>query len=204
MSEKSQTVVKVHDLEFFRDDLSVFGKLSFRLDAGSMILVEGSNGSGKTTLLRMLAGLIPPGDGKIEWGPGMHGTQQTAYLGHHLGVKDELSAMENLQFLQELAGYTDGPDCRELLEDLELAGYEDTPAGRLSAGQRKRVALGGLLSAPRRLWLLDEPFAALDREGIALVERLVAQHMSRNGAVVMSTHGALSVHLDRLQHINLS
>jgi len=204
MNTPSQPLVTATNLEFFRDDISVFGQLSFELDAGSMVLVEGANGSGKTTLLRMLAGLIPPGGGNLEWNPDFEHGFQTAYLGHYLGIKDELTALENLVFLQRLAGYKTGPDCRAVLADLELGEFEDATAGRLSAGQRKRVALGGLLAAPRHLWLLDEPFAALDREGIAQVERLISEHLENTGAVVMSTHGALGVKLERLQHINLS
>lgn len=204
MNNPSQALVRATDLEFFRDDISVFGQLSFELDAGSMVLVEGANGSGKTTLLRMLAGLIPPGAGTMTWHPDFEHNLQTAYLGHYLGIKDELTALENLVFLQRLAGYKTGPDCRAVLQDVELGDYEDATAGRLSAGQRKRVALGGLLAAPRQLWLLDEPFAALDREGIAQVERLITEHLDNSGSVVMSTHGALGVHLERLQHINLS
>jgi heme exporter protein A len=204
MNVHSKPLVTATDLEFFRDDISVFGQLSFELDAGSMLLVQGANGSGKTTLLRMLAGLIPPGGGELDWNPGFEHGLQTAYLGHYLGIKDELTALENLVFLQRLAGYKTGPDCRAVLKDLELADFEDATAGRLSAGQRKRVALAGLLAAPRQLWLLDEPFAALDREGIAQVERLISEHLQDSGAVVMSTHGALGVHLERLQRINLS
>lgn len=204
MNAHSKPLVTATDLEFFRDDFSVFGQLGFQLDAGSMVLVEGANGSGKTTLLRMLAGLIPPGAGKLEWDSEFEHSLQTAYLGHYLGIKDELTALENLVFLQRLAGYRTGPDCKAVLKDVELGDFEDAIAGQLSAGQRKRVALGGLLAAPRQLWLLDEPFAALDREGIAQVERLIAEHLEDSGAVVMSTHGALSVHQERLQRINLS
>ena len=203
MNTHSQPLVTATNLEFFRDDISVFGQLNFQLDAGSIVLVEGPNGSGKTTLLRMLAGLIPPGAGALEWDPEFEHSLQTTYLGHYLGIKDELTALENLVFLQRLAGYRTGPDCRAVLKDLELGDYEDATAGRLSAGQRKRVALGGLLAAPRQLWLLDEPFAALDREGIAQVERLVTEHLDNSGAVVMSTHGALNVHLERLHRVKL-
>ncbi|TDJ34725.1 MAG: cytochrome c biogenesis heme-transporting ATPase CcmA [Gammaproteobacteria bacterium] len=204
MSTHLQPLVTATDLEFFRDDISVFGRLSFELEAGSMVLVEGANGSGKTTLLRMLAGFIQPGAGQMEWDPEFEHNLQTAYLGHYLGIKDELTALENLVFLQRLAGYRTGPDCKAVLKDLELGDFEDATAGQLSAGQRKRVALGGLLAAPRQLWLLDEPFAALDRAGIAQVERLISEHLDNSGSVVMSTHGALGVHLERLQHINLS
>ncbi|WP_425480582.1 heme ABC exporter ATP-binding protein CcmA [Arenimonas daejeonensis] len=164
-------------LAFARNEEPVFGPLDFELGPGEALLVLGGNGAGKTTLLRVLAGLLAASAGEVRMAGKIvdrgHLARGSAYLGHLPGHKAELGALENLAFHRALRG--DGPavDLEQALAAVGLAGHEDTPARRLSAGQNKRLALArlGLQSAP--LWLLDEPYANLDLDGIALVNRLI-------------------------------
>jgi heme exporter protein A len=179
-------------LAFARNGEPVFGPLDFRLDAGEALLVRGGNGAGKTTLLRVLAGLLEADAGDVELAGVRvdrdHLARGSAYLGHLPGHKADLTAAENLAFSQALHG--GGGDPGAALAAVGLAGYEDTVARRLSAGQNKRLALARLRLQPAPLWLLDEPYANLDLDGIALVDRLVQQHLADGGAVLLTTHGA--------------
>ena len=177
-----------------RNDEPIFGPVDFHVHPGEAVLVHGENGAGKTTLLRVLAGLLRASDGKIE----IDGTQadrhkiaeSTALLGHLLGHKGELSAEENLRFSLGMYGQRVGLSPASALAAVGLAGFEDSPARTLSAGQRKRLALARMLSIPARLWLLDEPYANLDLPGIDLVNRLIAHHLHRGGGALVTSHGA--------------
>jgi heme exporter protein A len=174
----------------------VSGPLDFRLHAGEVALVEGDNGSGKTTLLRILAGLLHIDEGELHWRDKPWRREEhlgdTLFLGHHLGLKSDLSAHENLKVAAGLYGARDGRHAEDVLLDVGLAGYEDEPVRRLSAGQKKRAALARLVLLPATLWLLDEPYANLDRTGIELVNRLLAEHSARGGAALVTSHGAVS------------
>jgi heme exporter protein A len=189
-------LLEARALAFYRQDEPVFGPLDFRLHAGEVALVEGDNGSGKTTLLRILAGLLHIDEGELHWRnqPWRREEQlgDTLFLGHHLGLKSDLSARENLTVAAGLYGVRDGRKVADVLLDVGLAGYEDEPVRRLSAGQKKRAALARLLLLPATLWLLDEPYANLDRTGIELVNRLLADHAARGGAALVTSHGAVS------------
>lgn len=184
-------LLECRGLCFSRNEERIFGPVEFRLDGGEAIQVLGGNGSGKTTLLRVLAGLLEPSDGEVIVGtneasnPGWHGF---AFLGHLNGHKAELSALENLQFSAAMQGSQ--LPAAQALAAVGLGGYEDLLARRLSAGQNKRLALARLLLSPARLWLLDEPYANLDLDGIALVNRMVGEHVAGDGAVLLTTHGA--------------
>lgn len=181
-------------LEFSRNDEPIFGPLDFHVAAGEAVLVHGGNGSGKTTLLRVLSGLLRPTEGVIE----IRGEPATperiartcALLGHLLGHKGELSALENLQFSIGLFGARPEADPERTLARVGLSGFEDAPARQLSAGQKKRLALARLLLIPAPLWLLDEPYANLDLPGIELVNSLIAEHLARGGAALVTSHGA--------------
>ena len=183
-------------LTFYRQDEPVFGPLDFALHAGEIALVEGDNGSGKTTLLRLLAGLLHIDEGTLHWRgqPWRRDDHlgDTLFLGHHLGLKADLSARENLSAAAGLYGIRKGQSIDGVLADIGLPGYEDEPVRRLSAGQKKRAALARLLLLPSTLWLLDEPYANLDRTGIELVNRLLAQHAAGGGAALVTSHGAVS------------
>jgi len=180
-------------LGFSRNDEPVFGPLDFRLAPGEALLVLGGNGAGKTTLLRVLAGLLQASAGEVELlgrpVDRQHLARGSAYLGHLHGHKADLGALENLAFSQAIQG-GGGPGIEAALAEVGLAGHEDTPARRLSAGQNKRLALARLRLQGAPLWLLDEPYANLDLDGIALVNRLIQGHVAEGGSVLLTTHGA--------------
>ena len=155
-------LIDVRDLGFARNESPVFGPLSFAVDPGEALLVQGGNGAGKTTLLRALAGLLDGARGDIRIG-GREADPATraghvAYLGHLPGLKADLSSLENLDYLCGLLGRRPGMAIEQALATVGLAGFEDAPARTLSAGQRKRLALARLWLSPAALWLLDEPY----------------------------------------------
>ena len=200
MTAASTTVplLEARALSFHRQDEPVFAPLDFRLHAGELALVEGDNGSGKTTLLRMLAGLLHRSAGELLWrGEALQRDQcagEILFLGHQLGLKADLSPRENLRVALGLHGARDGLSVASVLADIGLRGYEDEPVRRLSAGQKKRAALARLVLLPARLWLLDEPYANLDRTGIALVNALIESHTDAGGAAMVTSHGTVSFH----------
>lgn len=189
-------LLEARALRFLRQDEPVFGPLDFALRAGEIALVEGDNGSGKTTLMRVLTGMLRPGEGEVRLDGASFSLETMAgavvFLGHHLGLKLDLSARENLRVSVGLYGQREGTSAVAALAEVGLAGFEDEPVRRLSAGQKKRAALARLLLLPARVWLLDEPYANLDREGIALVNRLLEGHAARGGAALVTSHGAVS------------
>ncbi|WP_266171591.1 cytochrome c biogenesis heme-transporting ATPase CcmA [Dyella subtropica] len=195
-STQAPLLLEARALSFYRQDEPVFGPLDFRLREGEVALVEGDNGSGKTTLLRILAGLLHVDEGELLWRG--ERWQRDAHLGdivflaHHLGLKADLSARENLAIAAGLYGARDNMAADGVWVDIGLSGYEDEPVRRLSAGQKKRAALARLLLLPATLWLLDEPYANLDRVGIELVNRLLEQHAARGGGALVTSHGAVS------------
>jgi heme exporter protein A len=177
---------------FSRNEERIFGPLDFSLGSGEALQVLGGNGSGKTTLLRVLAGLLEAGAGAVRFqGRSVdqgHLARGCAFLGHLPGHKGELSAQENLCFTAAMQDST--LPIEKALADVGLAGFEDILARRLSAGQNKRLALARLSLSPAKLWLLDEPYANLDLDGIALVNKLISAHVAMGGAVLLTTHGA--------------
>lgn len=191
-------LLEARGLSFRRQDEPVFAPMDFRLHAGELALVEGDNGSGKTTLLRLLAGLLHADEGELHWRGRPWNRDACAgevlFLGHQLGLKIDMSPRENLRIAAGLHGRREGRSETSVLADVGLAGYEDEPVRRLSAGQKKRAALARLLLLPATLWLLDEPYANLDRAGIALVNRLLETHVGAGGAALVTSHGAVSFH----------
>lgn len=193
-SSPAPPLLAVRGLRFSRNDQPVFGPLDFAVEAGEALLVQGDNGSGKTTLLRVLAGLLRADAGSVEidgraTAPGLR-ARALAYLGHLPALKADLGARENLEFLCGLHGRRRGQTLESALAIVGLAGYEDALARQLSAGQKKRLSLARLWLSPAPLWLLDEPYANLDLDGIALVNRLIQGQVARGGAVLLTTHGA--------------
>lgn len=163
----------------------VFAPVDLQVRARELWLVTGTNGAGKTTLLRLLAGLLRPSSGVVDCSaPSMR------FLGHQLGLKEDLTVAENLAFAVALNG-AGGVALDDAIADVGLDEARFQPARTLSAGQRKRCALARLLLSPAPLWLLDEPYANLDAEGVALVDRLLEGQLASGGSCVMSTHGAL-------------
>jgi heme exporter protein A len=175
----------------------VFAPVDFSLPPGGVLCLEGANGAGKSTLLRALAGLVPISEGTVRWfgralpAPDAPTRERVGFLGHQLALRAELSALDNLRFLAALDGVPATAVTPALFERVGLGGYEEQAAGRMSAGQRKRLALARLLLPNRyALWLLDEPFANLDRAGQSLVAELIGSIRER-AAVVHSSHGLL-------------
>lgn len=195
-------------LRFARDGEPIFGPLDFEVHGGGALVVEGANGAGKTTLLRVLAGLLDAAEGEILWqGAPLDGARRVpgsiGLLGHHLGLKGDLSPLENLRFRIALGGLRPGLTPAIALRSVGLEGYEEVPVRRLSAGQRKRTALAALLLVPAALWLLDEPYANLDREGQQVVDRMLETHCLRGGAAVFTSHGLFTPGLSRLHSLAL-
>jgi heme exporter protein A len=190
-------------LQCVRGERELFNNLSFSLGSGQMLLLSGPNGSGKTSLLRLLCGISPPASGEVRWqgesvlsrrGEYCRGM---TYLGHHNGVKEELTPLENLRMATAVADIVAGEDTiRAALDRVGLAGYEELPAKQLSQGQKRRVALARLLLAKAPLWILDEPLAALDVQAVALVEEVLAAHLAEGGLAVLTTHQPLNVRID--------
>ncbi len=190
----SPSLLTVRGLSFSRNEEPLFGPLDFSVDAGEALLVRGDNGVGKTTLLRVLAGLLRADEGMLEI-EGQAADRESraraiAYLGHLPAFKADLSSLENLEFLCALHGRRDGRDFEAAMATVGLAGYEDAPARTLSAGQKKRLSLARMWLSPAPLWLLDEPYANLDLDGIELVNRLIVGHLEDGGATLVTTHGA--------------
>ena len=206
----SKPLLSVIDLECIRGDNLLFSGLDFKLYEGQLMQVEGANGSGKTSLLRILAGLSLSSEGQVLW-DGKDILKQrslyfskVAYLGHTLGVKSDLSPVENLKISLALAGFPfEETAVYRALEQTGLSGKEDVPARSLSAGQKQRVALARLLACPAKLWIMDEPFTALDASGVSLVRALLETHLRRGGLVVLTSHQAVEVRGDVVR-VNLS
>ncbi len=201
-------LLEARGLAFLRRDEPIFGPLDFAVHAGELLLLEGDNGSGKTTLLRVLATMLQGNEGEVL----LHGRRlnrenaagELLYLGHQLGLKTDLTSLENLTYSQGLYGRRRSVTPMTAIEGVGLAGYEHEPVKHLSAGQKKRVALARLILVPAAVWLLDEPWANLDQQGIALVNRLIARHVDEGGAVLASSHGTVS-YVDRaFRRIGLS
>lgn len=184
----------VRELCFSRNDEPIFGPLSFSLEPGQAMLVEGDNGAGKTTLLRVLAGFLRASSGHMDLdGVAMtpHSRSQwMSYLGHASGLKSDLTGIGNLKALLGIQGQRPDRSLPAAFQRVGLEGYEDSPVRSLSAGQKKRLALAKLWLSPARLWMLDEPYANLDLEGIALVNAMIEEHVAEGGSVMLTSHGA--------------
>jgi heme exporter protein A len=201
-------LLKASDLRFTRNDEPVFGPLDLHVDAGEALLVQGSNGAGKTTLLRVLAGLLRPDEGQIEIDGRPASTtdrsRYIAYLSHLTALKQDLGTLENLHFLCGLQGRRARQMPGNALAIVGLAGYEDTLVRQLSAGQKKRLALARIWLSPAPIWLLDEPYANLDLDGINLVNRMISAHLRSGGGALVTTHGAYAAPPVRNRTLTLS
>jgi heme exporter protein A len=173
----------------------LFENLDLDLASGEILQLSGPNGVGKSTLMRLLAGILRPDSGNIRW----HGVPEERepatllhYHGHREGLRDALSPRENLAFAAGILGGACLP-IEDALEQVGAGALMDLPVQVLSAGQRRRVALARLLVASRPVWLLDEPLAALDTAGQALVDRLLASHVASGGMAIVATHHPLGI-----------
>lgn len=204
-------MLSVNALACVRGERRLFADLGFTLAPHTLLAVRGANGSGKTSLLRMLCGLLSPAAGTIAWnGADIRSAReeycaQIAYIGHLNGVKDDLSGLENLQFAARTAGIVIGADAADAaLRELGLDGFQRVPCKTLSQGQRRRVALARLcLSATRPLWVLDEPFTALDAAALVIMQGLLESHLQRGGMLVLTTHQDAPITAPSMQRIEL-
>jgi heme exporter protein A len=188
-------MLEVVDLECVRGDRRLFTNLSFSLSKGELLYLHGHNGSGKTTLMRAVCGLLQPTDGEIRWeGAPIRElredfTREVLYIGHKNGIKDDLTALENLRILSTLDGvHMSEEQAWDALERIGLRGFEDLPTQVLSQGQKRRVALARLLAHQARLWILDEPFTALDKAAVELLQQVIREHLERGGMAFLTTH----------------
>jgi heme exporter protein A len=196
--------LSAENLACARGGRAVFAGLSFCIAAGGALAVEGANGAGKTSLLRMIAGFLAPASGRLmlkdESGESEESEARGAasgWLGHQDGLKPQLSVSEQLEFFARL--YRSRPDMDKVLRDVGLARQQDLACRYLSAGQKRRLALARLVVSARPLWLLDEPFMALDREGQALMTQLMIRHCGRGGMVVAATHEPLGLAMQSIR-----
>ena len=182
----------INNLECQRGYSQLFQNLSFQVSAQEVLRITGTNGSGKTSLLKILAGVNIQEQGDIKLDQHLVKSdeyqQEVFYLGHQAALTAELSSLENLEFLSAL----NQPVAREVLiqalEDIGLKGYADEACANLSAGQKRRVILASLFISKAKVWLLDEPFTALDPKGVKIVESRIAQHCANGGMCLFTTH----------------
>ena len=194
------STLEARDLACSRGLATLFRGVAFSVAAGEWLAVRGPNGSGKTTLLRCVAGLTQADRGEVLWdgeatrSAGARFRASLIFGGHLAGLKDDLTAEENLHNALALRGTAaDTPACRAALAEVGLEKRRLLPARRLSAGQRRRIGLARLLVDPAPLWVLDEPLTALDDEGQRLFARLLEGHLSRGGLALVATHHDLSL-----------
>lgn len=195
-----------------RGENRLFEGCSFTVTSGDWLQIEGHNGIGKTSLLRILAGLALPAEGEVLWNGELIQKQRDEYyselfyLGHHAGIKPELTPWENLRFYQKIQDLPlEDEALWQALDKVGLVGREDLPCSHLSAGQHRRVALAKLWLTKQKLWILDEPFTAIDKKGVADLIYHIEQHCTNSGIVIFTSHQAAesnkvkSLSLDRFK-----
>lgn len=209
MSELGEPYLKAHGLTLFRGDRCLFRRLDLEVGPGEALHVVGPNGSGKTTLLRTLAGLTLAEDGQVYWcGERIESVRQEyaqdlAWCGHRPALKDDLTLRENLVLHRRLRFGRDDTAVARVMERLQVSRLAEIPAGRLSAGQRRRASLSNLLLSEARLWLMDEPLTNLDVAGKALVKELISEHVTNGGLCVLVAHEAVEIARVELKQLEL-
>jgi len=203
-------MLEITRLECRRGDRLLFSELDFAVEAGTLLHVRGRNGSGKTTLLRTLCGLYRQDSGEVRWrGEPIRSLaedyqRELLYFGHLNGIKGDLTGVENLSVSATLDG--DAANTASIwsaLGRIGLSGFEDLPTRMLSQGQKKRVALARLILSRAPLWILDEPFTALDLDAVDLLQGMIAEHVASGGMAVLTTHQAVPLTSGKAQHLDL-
>ena len=186
---ETTSLLTTENLECTRDDRLLFNGLSFSLDSGEVLQIEGPNGSGKTSLLRILSGLRRADEGSVKWqGVEIQHSRDDyyssmVYIGHLPCIKNDLTTLENIRVLLDTRSQSvSSAEVEQALASVGLAGFEDVPGKALSSGQRRRVLLAFLLLADARLWILDEPLTALDVKGVDLMESMILEHRENGGS----------------------
>ncbi|WP_375750858.1 cytochrome c biogenesis heme-transporting ATPase CcmA [Vibrio sp. HN007] len=203
-------MLEVSNLTAIRDERVLFEDLSFKVNSGEIVQIEGRNGTGKTTMLRIIAGLGDKDGGDVFWKQVSTQSDRDAFhqdllfLGHQTGVKRELSGFENLAFYQSIHQKSaDKEILWQALAQVGLAGREDVPVAQLSAGQQRRVALARLWISEQPLWILDEPLTAIDKQGVKVLENLFLEHAEKGGIVLLTTHQDMFEDSPKLRKIKL-
>jgi heme exporter protein A len=203
-------MLEVRELESVRGDRRLFHGLSFAMGEGELLHLHGHNGSGKTTLLRTLCGLILPSSGEVRWqGEDIRSLREEfaaelTYIGHKRAIKDDLNGIENLRVACTLDGVKATEEqLWDALDRLGLRGFEDLPTKVLSQGQKRRVGLARLLLNRARLWVLDEPFNALDKGAVELLQSVIRQHVADGGMVILTTHQEVSLTQGEVRNLQL-
>ncbi len=203
-------MLEITDLTCTRGDRQLFSGLNFSLDSGALLYVKGQNGCGKTTLLRAICGLFLPESGEIYW----NGEEirrlsddyrrEILYFGHHNGIKGDLTSVENLRINSRLSGYdVSDKEIWAALEHMGLYGFEDLPTRVLSQGQKRRAALARLLLTRSKLWILDEPFSALDMGAVEHLQEVIANHIALGGMAILTTHQEVALTTGQVEHLQL-
>jgi heme exporter protein A len=211
MTDKpSQNHLEVSGLQGMRGDRRLFVDLSFSLHSGQLLHLKGHNGSGKTTLMRILAGLLHAESGEIAWNGGsikrarQEYHAELLYLGHLNGLKGDLSAVENLRIDAAISGQTlNEEQAWQVLTDIGLRGHEDLPTKYLSQGQKRRVALARLWFSQAALWILDEPFSALDVAAVDELQAVIRRHLESGGMVIVTTHQEVALTSGEIRTLEL-
>ena len=193
----SVCLIRTENLCFERDEIKVIDRVNLELNSGDLLQVEGCNGSGKTTLLRLLTTAIKPTSGRIFYqGKKLSDCRyeycsNIIFIGHQIALKERLTPVENLNWLSPIGISQDS--INRALDLVGLRDFETAPSWSLSAGQKRRVALARLIVSNAKIWFLDEPFTAIDTQGIGLMRQLIDDHVSKGGAVVFSTHQSVDM-----------
>ncbi|GAB4393826.1 MAG: cytochrome c biogenesis heme-transporting ATPase CcmA [Gammaproteobacteria bacterium] len=172
----------IKQLSCVRHYRTLFKGLDYYLPAHRILHVIGPNGAGKTSLLRIIAGLMVPDEGTVE----IAEVAAVLYIGHTLGLNENLTVWENLEIMQRISASSQ--DLVAVLQHMHLLRYRQAPLSLLSAGLKRRVALSQLLIRTASLWILDEPFTALDKSSVQLIMQLLANHIARGGSCVIASH----------------
>ena len=199
-SSQSSRVLEARDLTCVRGDKTLFAGLSFQISPGDCLHVRGENGAGKTSLLRLLTGLSKAESGEVLWNglpisaePGAF-HRELLFLGHRDALKEELTALENLQMYTALDDVQLSLDkALAALWRFGLRGRENLPVHYLSAGQKRRVLMARMLTRQARLWILDEPFNALDINAVAELESLITEHLAAGGLLILTSHQPINL-----------
>lgn len=210
-TEQEKPLISTTNLTCIREERLLFDQLELAIFSGDIVQIEGPNGSGKTSLLRILAGLSQPYEGNVLYRGQLIDNckeefhQNLIYLGHLPGVKGAMSAQENLRFNLALHGINNSDsETKSILSQVNLTGFEDSLASHLSAGQHRRISLARLYKSTARIWILDEPFTAIDKQGVHALEQLFKAHIAKGGCIILTTHqDLLSIKLEQVKKITL-